>query len=185
MSNMKFKSGGGGFSSLLKEGYKHFGGLEEAILKNIEACKGLSAITRTSLGPNGMNKLFVCCAHHGGRSARAFACATSPPHNRLVFRLPPAPPLLSPQRRESPRETLCYIGCGDDCRGARSGASVLRRRVARELVSTKLSARSLPNTFPSRCTPPQRWLRVRVPDCSPVKLLCTPCRVGRPIRGIY
>jgi len=48
-----------GFSSLLKEGYKHFGGLEEAILKNIEACKGLAAITRTSLGPNGMNKLVV------------------------------------------------------------------------------------------------------------------------------
>ena len=60
MSNMKFKgSAGGGFSSLLKEGYKHFGGLEEAILKNIEACKGLAAITRTSLGPNGMNKLVV------------------------------------------------------------------------------------------------------------------------------
>jgi T-complex protein 1 subunit theta len=51
---MKFKgSAGGGFTSLLKEGYKHFGGLEEAIMKNIEACKGLAAITRTSLGPNG------------------------------------------------------------------------------------------------------------------------------------
>ncbi len=49
---MKFKSANG-LTSLLKEGYKHFGGLEEAILKNIEACKGLAAITRTSLGPNG------------------------------------------------------------------------------------------------------------------------------------
>lgn len=28
-------------------------------MKNIEACKGLAAITRTSLGPNGMNKLVV------------------------------------------------------------------------------------------------------------------------------
>jgi T-complex protein 1 subunit theta len=28
-------------------------------LKNVEACKGLAAITRTSLGPNGMNKLVV------------------------------------------------------------------------------------------------------------------------------
>ena len=46
-------------SSLLKDGYKHYGGLEEAILKNVEACKGLAAITRTSLGPNGMNKLVV------------------------------------------------------------------------------------------------------------------------------
>lgn len=48
-----------GFTSLLKDGYKHMGGLEEAILKNIEACKALAAITRTSLGPNGMNKLIV------------------------------------------------------------------------------------------------------------------------------
>lgn len=59
MAQMKFKGASGGFSSLLKEGYKHFGGLEEAILKNIEACKGLAAITRTSYGPNGMNKLVV------------------------------------------------------------------------------------------------------------------------------
>lgn len=42
-----------GFTSLLKDGYKHMGGLEEAILKNIEACKALAAITRTSIGPNG------------------------------------------------------------------------------------------------------------------------------------
>jgi T-complex protein 1 subunit theta len=58
MSNMKFGKGAG-LTGLLKDGYKHFGGLEEAILKNIEACKGLQAITRTSLGPNGMNKLVV------------------------------------------------------------------------------------------------------------------------------
>ena len=42
-----------GLQSMLKEGHKHFSGLEEAVLKNIEACKGLSAITRTSLGPTG------------------------------------------------------------------------------------------------------------------------------------
>ena len=61
MSNMKFnqRGAGGGMTQLLKEGYKHYAGLEEAILKNIEACKGLAAITRTSLGPNGMNKLVV------------------------------------------------------------------------------------------------------------------------------
>ncbi len=45
-----------GFSSMLKEGHKHFSGIEEAVMKNIEACKGLAQITRTSLGPNG--KLF-------------------------------------------------------------------------------------------------------------------------------
>lgn len=48
-----------GFSNLLKEGYRHYAGLEEAILRNIEACKGISNITRTSYGPNGMKKLVV------------------------------------------------------------------------------------------------------------------------------
>jgi hypothetical protein len=28
-------------------------GLDEAVIKNVEACKQLSKITRTSLGPNG------------------------------------------------------------------------------------------------------------------------------------
>jgi len=42
-----------GLQSMLKEGHKHFSGISEATLKNIEACKGLSQITRTSMGPNG------------------------------------------------------------------------------------------------------------------------------------
>jgi T-complex protein 1 subunit theta len=48
-----------GFSNLLKEGHKHFGGLEEAIVKNINACREISNITRTSLGPNGMKKMVI------------------------------------------------------------------------------------------------------------------------------
>lgn len=48
-----------GFQNLLKEGYRHYAGLEEAILRNIEACKGVSNITKTSYGPNGMKKLVV------------------------------------------------------------------------------------------------------------------------------
>jgi hypothetical protein len=46
-----------GIQAMLKEGHKHLSGLEEAVLKNIDACKELSAITRTSLGPNGGFKL--------------------------------------------------------------------------------------------------------------------------------
>ena len=42
-----------GLQSMLKEGHKHMSGLEEAVLKNIEACKQLAQITRTSMGPNG------------------------------------------------------------------------------------------------------------------------------------
>ncbi|XP_006650753.1 T-complex protein 1 subunit theta [Oryza brachyantha] len=50
---------GYGIQSMLKEGHKHLSGLEEAVLKNIDACRELSAITRTSLGPNGMNKMVI------------------------------------------------------------------------------------------------------------------------------
>jgi hypothetical protein len=46
-------AGGPGIGGLLKDGYKHFSGLEEAVLQNVQAAKDLSAITRTSLGPNG------------------------------------------------------------------------------------------------------------------------------------
>ena len=49
----------GGLQSLLKDGSRHYSGLEEAILKNIDACKQLSTITRTSLGPYGLNKMVV------------------------------------------------------------------------------------------------------------------------------
>jgi len=44
---------------MLKEGHKHFSGLEEALLKNIEAAKNIANITKTSLGPNGMKKMVI------------------------------------------------------------------------------------------------------------------------------
>ena len=47
-----------GIQSMLKEGHKHLSGLDEAVLKNIDACKQLSTITRTSLGPNGNNHAY-------------------------------------------------------------------------------------------------------------------------------
>jgi T-complex protein 1 subunit theta len=46
-------------NQLLKEGTKYLSGVDEAILKNIEAVKELSDITKTSLGPNGMNKMII------------------------------------------------------------------------------------------------------------------------------
>ncbi|DBA04800.1 TPA: hypothetical protein N0F65_004437 [Lagenidium giganteum] len=49
----------GGLSSLLKDGHKHFEGVDEAVAKNIDAVKQLAAITRSSLGPNGMKKLVI------------------------------------------------------------------------------------------------------------------------------
>lgn len=56
---MGFQLPSHGVQSMLKEGHKHLSGLDEAVLKNIDACKQLSTITRTSLGPNGMFPLIL------------------------------------------------------------------------------------------------------------------------------
>lgn len=48
-----------GLKGLLKEGTKHVTGLDEAVVRNIDACRQLSALVRSSLGPNGMNKMIV------------------------------------------------------------------------------------------------------------------------------
>ncbi|KAA0170884.1 hypothetical protein FNF28_01157 [Cafeteria roenbergensis] len=56
---MRMGTGGPGMGGLLKDGYKHYSGLEEAVLQNVQAAKELSKITRTSLGPNGLNKLII------------------------------------------------------------------------------------------------------------------------------
>ncbi|CAL1711712.1 unnamed protein product [Somion occarium] len=44
---------------LFKEGYKHISGLEDAVLRNIQAVAELSDLVRTSFGPNGRNKLVI------------------------------------------------------------------------------------------------------------------------------
>ncbi|KAH8826807.1 chaperonin Cpn60/TCP-1 family [Flagelloscypha sp. PMI_526] len=44
---------------LFKDGYKHLSGLDEAVLRNIQAVGELSDLVRTSFGPNGRNKLLV------------------------------------------------------------------------------------------------------------------------------
>jgi len=48
-----------GVPGIMKEGTRSLSGLEQAVLKNIEACKQLTDITRTSFGPNGMNKMVI------------------------------------------------------------------------------------------------------------------------------
>ncbi|EHB03927.1 T-complex protein 1 subunit theta [Heterocephalus glaber] len=49
----------GGFAQMLKEGVKRFSGLEEAVYRNIQACKELAQTTRTAYGPNRMNKMVI------------------------------------------------------------------------------------------------------------------------------
>uniref|UniRef100_A0A7S2RZC7 CCT-theta n=1 Tax=Rhizochromulina marina TaxID=1034831 RepID=A0A7S2RZC7_9STRA len=63
----------GGTSTMLKSGHKTFEGLEEAIIKNIEAAKAISTMVSSSLGPNGMNKLVV---NHIGKIIVTSDCAT-------------------------------------------------------------------------------------------------------------
>jgi T-complex protein 1 subunit theta len=48
-----------GFSSMLKDGAKHFHGMDEAVFRNLEACKDIARITRSSYGPNGMDKMVI------------------------------------------------------------------------------------------------------------------------------
>ncbi|KAL5512566.1 hypothetical protein ACEPAG_3219 [Sanghuangporus baumii] len=56
---MSLKVPKAGNVQLFKEGYKHLSGLEDAVLRNIQAVAELSDLVRTSFGPNGRNKLIV------------------------------------------------------------------------------------------------------------------------------
>lgn len=48
-----------GIPQLMKEGTRTLSGVEQAVVRNCVACKSLSDITRTSFGPNGMNKMII------------------------------------------------------------------------------------------------------------------------------
>ncbi|XP_066287632.1 T-complex protein 1 subunit theta-like [Branchiostoma lanceolatum] len=48
-----------GLSQMLKDGSKTYHGLEEAVYRNIDACRELAKTTRTAYGPNGMNKMVI------------------------------------------------------------------------------------------------------------------------------
>ncbi|KAK7494829.1 hypothetical protein BaRGS_00013956 [Batillaria attramentaria] len=48
-----------GFAQMLKEGAKHYSGLEEAVYRNIDACKELAKTTRSAYGPHGQNKMVI------------------------------------------------------------------------------------------------------------------------------
>jgi len=48
-----------GFSSMMKDGARFFSGLEEAVIRNIGACKEFAETVQTCYGPNGMNKMVI------------------------------------------------------------------------------------------------------------------------------
>lgn len=61
-----------GVPNLFKQGTSHLSGTEEAVVRNLRACKELAELTRTSLGPQGMNKMII---NHLGMFIRLY-CIT-------------------------------------------------------------------------------------------------------------
>lgn len=60
VATMAMKNLRRGVPSLLKDGHKQYAGVEQVVLRNVEACKKLSKVTRTSLGPNGVDSRAPC-----------------------------------------------------------------------------------------------------------------------------
>jgi len=48
-----------GFASMMKDGSRFFSGLEEAVIRNIGACKEFAETVQSCYGPNGMNKMVI------------------------------------------------------------------------------------------------------------------------------
>mmetsp|Transcript_60894 Transcript_60894/g.119409 ORF Transcript_60894/g.119409 Transcript_60894/m.119409 type:complete len:553 (-) Transcript_60894:255-1913(-) len=63
----------GGTSNMLKKGHSVSDGVDDAVLKNLEAAKGLAKMVASSLGPNGMNKLVI---NHLNKTIVTSDCAT-------------------------------------------------------------------------------------------------------------
>lgn len=48
-----------GYVQMMKEGTRHYSGLEEAVVRNIEACVEFSKTLRSAYGPRGLNKMVI------------------------------------------------------------------------------------------------------------------------------
>lgn len=48
-----------GFQAMMKEGARYFRGIDEAVLRNIEACNELCRTLKSAYGPKGLNKMVV------------------------------------------------------------------------------------------------------------------------------
>lgn len=137
-----------GLTGLLKDGYKHFAGLEEAILKNVEACKGLADITRTSLGPNGTLHAPACPCWSGRAGATlahgrfvVLPMPRLPPHD-LGARARPLPSRTGPAPRVARGTFVCIpkysamwaLGVAGRACGRAHGRAKLRTREAPALA---------------------------------------------------
>ena len=61
-------------------------GLDEAVIKNVEACKQLSKITRTSLGPNGASTLPRTQIWRGPKNEQTPRVSVNVCHSRVSSR---------------------------------------------------------------------------------------------------
>ena len=48
-----------GFASMVKECVSYYTGVEEAVIRSIEACNEFTRTLRTSFGPRGLNKIII------------------------------------------------------------------------------------------------------------------------------
>lgn len=48
-----------GFAQMMKEGASQYSGLDEAVLRSIDACNEFTRTMRTSYGPRGLNKMII------------------------------------------------------------------------------------------------------------------------------
>ena len=72
---MALKVPRGGGPNLFKDGYTFSSGIDEAVLRNLEACTQLADTVRSSFGPNGRNKMVI--KYVGPLIPRADRAATS------------------------------------------------------------------------------------------------------------
>ena len=48
-----------GIESMMKDGTRHFSGVDEVVVRNIEACTELGQTLTSAFGPNGLNKIVI------------------------------------------------------------------------------------------------------------------------------
>jgi hypothetical protein len=101
-----------GLQAMLKEGHKHFSGVEEAVMKNIDACKALAQMTRTSLGPNGKS-----------RAVQSLACGI--PAMLLQFKL-----MLAAHKHIDHPTCVHLVGCC--CRDEQDGHQSFRKALCNQ-----------------------------------------------------
>ena len=74
-----------GLQAMLKDGHKHMSGMEDAVFRNIDACKQLSVITKTSMGPNGARFCRSASVNCGEQVPTAYMSTVTAGMNKMVI----------------------------------------------------------------------------------------------------